>query len=110
MVLLVVLWSAFYVFLETIVGSYFLVAVVVQYVKVICYRVVRCDDALECTVSWEVLAYFRVDECVACCAEVCVRIVALIFCLFGRCFEGDRFAQDVCGEGSRSKEIVEAVG
>ena len=81
--LLVVLWSAFDVFLEAIVGSYFFVAVVVQYVKVICYRVVRCDDALECTVSWEVLAYFRVDECVACCAEVCVRIVALIFCLFG---------------------------
>jgi len=89
-VLLVVLWSSFYVFLQASVGSYFLIAVVVQYVIVVCDGIVRCDDVLECTMSGEVLAYFRVDECVACCAEACVRIVALVFCLFGGCLEGDR--------------------
>jgi hypothetical protein len=60
-VLLVVVWSAFNVLLDTGVGIDFLVTVIVQYVIVACDGVVRGDDALECAISGNVLAYFGVD-------------------------------------------------
>ncbi len=59
--LLVVLWSALDILLDTGVGIDFLVTVVVQYVIVVCDGVLRGDDALECATSGKVLAYFGVD-------------------------------------------------
>ena len=57
---------------------------------IVCDGVVRGDDALECSMSGDELAYFCVDKFVAGCTEVDVRIVALVCSLFCGSLEGDR--------------------
>ena len=76
--LLVVLWSAFDVFLEAIVGSYFFVAVIVQYMIIVCDGVVRGDSACVSSVAGEELADFGVDKSVACGAEAFVVVVLVV--------------------------------
>ena len=74
---LVILGGSLDVLLDIVVGVCFLVTVVEQ--QVVCVRawVVRGDCACVDAVSGKVLAYFGVDEGIACCVETVVVVIPL---------------------------------
>jgi len=81
-VFLVILGGSLDVFLDIVVGVGFLVAVVEQQVVCVRARVVRGDYACVDAVSGKVLAYFGVDEGIACCVETVVVVIPLkVVCL-----------------------------
>jgi hypothetical protein len=85
------------VLLDILGGICFLVTVVEQQVVCVCDWVVRGDDACEDAVSGKVLAYFGIDESIACCAETVVVVISIMGSLSCLCFEGDRCLTDSCG-------------